>query len=152
MLEDRILNYNRIYEKATIYKISVNDKIYYGSTKNYYFRRHNHISKIKNKWNSGKLYKYIFDNNCNLEDIKFDIIKEISNVSKNEVDILEDELINSVDKNLSLNQRKSCIMISRRVYHKNWNNKVICNTCGSNILKSSYSNHYKSSKHLTSIV
>ena len=77
MLEDRILNYDRIYQKATIYKISINEMIYYGSTKSYYFRRHNHISKIRNKCNKGKLYRYIFDNNLNLENIKFDIIKEI---------------------------------------------------------------------------
>ena len=52
MLEDRLKNYNTKYDKATIYKICINDMVYFGSTCNFNTRKSNHITHMKNKKNN----------------------------------------------------------------------------------------------------
>ena len=148
MLEDRLKNYDTKYEKATIYKICVNDMVYYGSTCNYYTRKSNHLTYMKNKNNKKtcKLYKFIKNNNIEIENINFNVVKELKNITKNELDILENEYINSINKDNLLNQRKSCVMISRSNYFRNWNMKITCE-CGRTMNKGEISKHIKTDIH-----
>lgn len=148
MLEDRLKSYNTKYEKATIYKICINDMVYFGSTCNYYIRKHTHLTYLKNKNNNktAKLYRFVKNNEIGIENINFNIVKELKNITKNELDILENEYINSVDKENLLNERKSCIMISRPNYYRIWNKKITCE-CGRSMNRSQLKRHVKTNIH-----
>ena len=146
MLEDRINKYDNYYESATIYKISVGDNCYYGSSKDYKNRILNHKCLIRNNNKNNKLYKFIRENKYNLDDIAFTIVKQLTNVSKNELDLIENEYISSVSKEKCLNERKSCIMVSRPTYYRNWNELVNCE-CGKRLRRGELGKHRKRDIH-----
>jgi hypothetical protein len=148
MLEDRLKNYKTKYEKATIYKICINDMVYFGSTCNFNTRKSNHITHMKNKKNNktAKLYQFIKNNNVDIENINFNIVKQLKDITKNELDLLENGYIDSVNKDNLLNERKSCVMISRSNYFRNWNMKITCD-CGRTMNKGEISKHIKTNIH-----
>lgn len=123
----------------SIYKIknNINDKVYIGSTKNFEKRKSRHLYELKNNRHHSIYFQRFYNKYIDEIELDFEIV--LTNLSKEEVTIKEEELIHQYYENsfnvskcstggdlISYHPNKSEIIIKRTktIKHKHANNLV----------------------------